>query len=170
MKEKILTTTTGKGGWVARVSPGNPFEYFILDQFFNHQYEKEDRFAKLFNLFTGLAIFVALLGLFGLASFVTLQRTKEIGIRKVLGAPVSGIVFLLSIGFLQPVLIANVIAWPVAWYVMERWLEQVPYRTTIHPYIFPAAGACVLGLAFLFVGIQTLKAAMTQPVKTLKYE
>ncbi len=150
--------------------PGNPMDYFFLDQFFNRQYEKDDRFGEVFNLFTALAIFIASLGLFGLASFMAMQRTKEIGIRKVLGSTVSGIVVLLSKSFLQPVLLANLIAWPLAWWVMDRWLQSFPYRITINPLIFLAAGTVVVVIAFLSVSSQTLRAALTKPTETLKYE
>lgn len=150
--------------------PGNPVDYFFLDQFFNKQYEKDDRFGQVFTLFTGLAIFIASLGLFGLASFMTIQRTREIGIRKVLGSSVSGIVVLLAKGFLQPVLLANLIAWPLAWFAMDRWLQTFPYRISINPLFLILAGTAVVVIAFVSVSSQTLKAAMTKPADTLKYE
>ena len=150
--------------------PGNPVEYFFLDQFFNKQYEKDDRFGQVFTLFTFLGILIASLGLFGLASFMALQRTKEIGIRKVLGSSVSGIVMLLAKGFLQPVVIANLIAWPLAWWVMDRWLQTFPYHISVNPLFLVAAGILVVLLAFISVSSQTLKAAMTKPADTLKYE
>ena len=150
--------------------PGNPFDYFFLDQFFNKQYEKDDRFGQVFTLFTALAIFIASLGLFGLASFMALQRTKEIGIRKVLGSTVPGIVILLSRSFLQPVILANLVAWPLAWWVMERWLQTFPYRIAISPFIFLLAGGVVTLIAFVSVSSQTFKAALTKPAEALKYE
>lgn len=150
--------------------PGNPVDYFFLDQFFNKQYEKDDRFGEVFTLFTGLAIFIASLGLFGLASFMTIQRTREIGIRKVLGSSVEGIVVLLAKGFLQPVLIANLIAWPLAWWAMNQWLQTFPYRISVNPLYLVAAGALVTLIAFVSVSSQTLKAAMSKPADTLKYE
>ena len=150
--------------------PGNPVDYFFLDEFFNKQYDKDDRFGKVFTLFTVLAIAIASLGLFGLASFMALQRTKEIGIRKVLGSTVSGIVMLLAKGFLQPVLVANLIAWPLAWWVMDRWLQAFPYHISVNPLFFIAAGILVTLIAFISVSSQTLKAAMTKPAETLKYE
>lgn len=150
--------------------PGNPLDYFLLDGYFNRQYEKDDRFAEVFGLFTILAIGIASLGLFGLASFMTVQRTKEIGIRKVLGSSVSGIVFLLARSFLKPVLIANLIAWPLAAWLMNRWLEGFPYRITISLIVFGLASIAVLALAFVSVSSQTLKAALTKPTETLKYE
>jgi putative ABC transport system permease protein len=150
--------------------PGNPIDYFYLDQFFNRQYESDRQFGNIFTLFTGLAIFIACLGLFGLASFLTTQRTKEIGIRKVLGSSVGNIVLLLSRGFIQLVLIANLIAWPLAWYAMDNWLQGFPYRISLNPVWFIIAGAGVVLIAFLSVGFQTLKAALLNPAKTLKYE
>ncbi|MEJ0055264.1 MAG: ABC transporter permease [Bacteroidota bacterium] len=150
--------------------PGNPLDYFFLDQFYGRQYEREDRFGQVFNLFTGLAIFIAALGLFGLASFMALQRTKEIGIRKVLGSSVPEIVVLLSRSFLQPVLLANLIAWPLAWWVMDKWLTSFPYRIDIHPGVFILSGLSVGMIAFLSVSSQTLKAALIKPAETLKHE
>jgi putative ABC transport system permease protein len=150
--------------------PGNPVDHFFLDEFFNRQYDSEERFGVIFSVFTGLAIFVACLGLVGLASFMSLQRTKEIGIRKALGSTSSEVVFLLSKGFIQLVLVANLIAWPLAWMGMERWLESFPYRTTIQPALFVLAGLTVVGIAFLSVGFQTWKAARTNPALTLRSE
>jgi len=150
--------------------PGNPLDYFFLDQFFNRQYAREDRFGEVFTLFTILAIFIASLGLLGLASFMAQQRTREIGIRKALGSSTSGIVVLLSRGFIQPVLIAITIACPMGWWVMDRWLESFPYRMEISSWTFIIAGSLVLLIAFLSVSSQALKAAMTKPAETLKYE
>jgi putative ABC transport system permease protein len=153
-----------------RFFPGNPIDYFYLDQFFNRQYESDRQFGNIFTLFTGLAIFIACLGLFGLASFLTTQRTKEIGIRKVLGSSISNIVLLLSRGFIQLVLVANLIAWPIAWYAMDNWLQGFPYRIQLNPMWFIIAGSGVVMIAFMSVGFQTLKAALVNPAKTLKYE
>ncbi|MEJ0030847.1 MAG: ABC transporter permease [Bacteroidota bacterium] len=150
--------------------PGNPIDYFYLDQFFNRQYESDRQFGNIFTLFTGLAIFIACLGLFGLASFLTTQRTKEIGIRKVLGSSAGNIVLLLSRGFIQLVLVANLIAWPLAWYAMDNWLQGFPYRIQLSPIWFIIAGGGVVLIAFVSVGVQTLKAALVNPAKTLKYE
>ena len=158
-----------EGPWKA-FFPGNPLDYFFLDEFYNLQYAHDDRFGEVFTIFTGLAIFIASLGLIGLASFMTVQRTREIGIRKVLGSSVSGIIVLLSKGFMQPVLIAIVIACPIGWWLMEKWLQSFPYRTTIGLWVFVVAGVLVLMIAFLSVSSQTLKAAMTKPAETLKYE
>lgn len=149
---------------------GNPIDYFYLDEFFNKQYESDKQFGQIFGLFTVLAIFIACLGLYGLASFLTMQRTKEIGIRKVLGSSASGIVLLLSKGFIQLVVVANLVAWPVAWLIMENWLQGFPYRIGINPLLFVFAGCGVVAIAFLSVGFQTLKAALINPAQTLKYE
>ncbi len=150
--------------------PDNPMDHFFLDQFFNRQYESDKRFGQIFGMFTLLAIFVACLGLFGLASFMTMQRTKEIGIRKALGSTSTEVVLLLSKGFIQLVLIANLIAWPLAWYIMENWLQSFPYRININPLLFALAGLAVVIIAFLSVGFQTVKAARLNPALTLKNE
>ncbi|MEM9391399.1 MAG: FtsX-like permease family protein, partial [Bacteroidota bacterium] len=150
--------------------PGNPVDYFFLDSFFNKQYESDRQFGTVFRSFSLLALFVSGLGLFGLASFLTLMRTKEIGIRKVLGSSVSSIVVLLSKDFLLLVAIANVIAWPLSWYVMNQWLSTFAYRINISPLIFLISGFGVLIIAFLSVGFQTLKAALINPALTLKHE
>ncbi len=150
--------------------PGNPIDHFFLDQFFNRQYDGDRRFGTIFSLFTVLAIFVACLGLFGLASFMTMQRTKEIGIRKALGSSSSEVVVLLSKGFIQLVILANLIAWPLAWFGMERWLESFPYRINISPTLFVLSGLAVVMIAFLSVGFQTWKAAKVNPALTLRSE
>lgn len=152
------------------IFPGNPINYFFLDEYFNRQYDGDRLFSQTFTLFTALAIFIACLGLFGLASFMTLQRTKEIGVRKVLGSSVTGVVLLLSRGFVQLVLIGNLVAWPLAWYIMDQWLSAFPYRITINPLLFVAAGGVVVLIAFLSVSLQTIRAARANPAKTLKYE
>jgi putative ABC transport system permease protein len=150
--------------------PGNPIDYFFLDQFFNRQYESDKRFGEIFSMFTVLAIFVACMGLFGLASFMTIQRTKEIGIRKALGSTSSEVVLLLSRGFVVLVLIANMIAWPLAWFIMDKWLQGFPYRISINPLLFVVAGLLVVVIAFLSVGFQTMKAARVNPARTLRSE
>ena len=150
--------------------PENPIDYFFLDQFYNRQYERDDRFGQVFSIFTALAIFIASLGLLGLASFMALQRTREIGIRKVLGSSVSGIIILLSKGFMKPVIVAIIIACPLGWWLMEKWLQSFPYRTNIQLWVFAVSGLLVMLIAFLSVASQTLKAALTKPAETLKYE
>jgi putative ABC transport system permease protein len=152
------------------IFPGNPIDYFFLDQYFNRQYESDRLFSQTFTLFTVLAIFIACLGLFGLASFMTVQRTKEIGVRKVLGSSVTDVVFLLSRGFVQLVLVANLLAWPLAWYIMDQWLSGFPYHIDINPLLFVVAGGVVVLIAFLSVSLQTIRAARANPAKSLKYE
>ncbi len=149
---------------------GNPFEYFFLDEFFNSRYQSERQFRNLFTVFSVLAIFVSCLGLFGLSLFNTVQRSKEIGIRKVLGASVSNIVLLFASDAVKLLLISNVIAWPLTYYLMRGWLDNYPYQTQINLLIFAAAGLLVVGIAFLTVSLQTLRSARANPVDSLKYE
>ena len=130
----------------------------------------EDRFGKLFLNFAVLAIFISCLGLLGLASYSTMQRTKEIGIRKVLGASVNDIVGLLSGEFLKLVLISFVIATPVAWYFMHSWLQDFAYRINISVWIFLAAGITALLIAIFTVSFQAIRAAIANPVKSLRTE
>lgn len=150
--------------------PDIVFRYTFLDQHFAAQYRAEQQFETVFGLFAGLAALVACLGLFGLATFTAEQRTKEIGVRKVLGASVASIVALLSKEFLKLVLVAVVIASPVAWYAMHRWLQGFAYRIDIAWWVFVVAGALTVGIALLTVGFQSVKAALTNPVKSLRNE
>ena len=150
--------------------PDRPFEYFFLDDRFDMMYKSEERIGKIFSSFAVLAIFISCLGLFALASFMAEQRTKEIGIRKILGASAAGLSFLISKKFLRWVLYANVLAWPVAFFVMKKWLANFAYRTTIGIEIFLLSGLLALGIAFLTVSYQALKTAFVNPVDTLRYE
>ena len=150
--------------------PDIPYEYNFLDESFGRLYEAEQKQGKLFTIFASMAILIASLGLFGLASFATEQRTKEIGIRKVLGASVSGIVGMLSKDFLKLVLIANIIAWPLAWYGMHKWLQDFAYRTDISWWIFGAASCLALAIALVTVSFQAVKAAVANPVQALRSE
>lgn len=150
--------------------PDYPLEYYFLEDDFNRQYHSDEIFNKLAFIFTMLAIFVACIGLFSLASFTTEQRTKEIGIRKVLGASVPGIVFMLSKEFLKWVVIATVIAWPIAYYAMNKWLQNYAYRIEISPWLFVLAGLIALIIALLTVSFQAVKAAGANPVESLRYE
>lgn len=150
--------------------PGRLFEFSFFDEDFDRIYKTETRLAKTFNYITGLAILIACLGLFGLASFTTLRRTKEIGIRKVLGASISGIVILLSKDFLKWVLVANLIAWPLAYFAMNKWLQNFAYRTNIELSMFLLAAALVFVTALLTIIFQAIKAALTNPVDSLRYE
>jgi len=150
--------------------PDKPFEYFFLDESFDALFKSEDRMAKMFGIFTGLAIFISCLGLFGLAAYATARRTKEIGIRKVLGASVSSLMQLLSVEFLRPVLIAIVIASPIAWYAMHQWLQKFTYRIEIEWWVFAIAGLAAVVLALLTVSIQSLRTALANPVTAIKNE
>ncbi|UCC38314.1 MAG: ABC transporter permease [Candidatus Aminicenantes bacterium] len=153
-----------------QVDPHRPFEYTFLDDSFDAQYRAEERLSKIFSYFSVLAIFIACLGLFGLASFTAEQRTKEIGIRKVLGASVSGIVVLLSREFIKWVLIANAIAWPVSYLAMAKWLQNFAYRTAISPLPFIISFVLALIITFATISYQSLKAALANPVDSLRYE
>ena len=150
--------------------PNYPFEYKFLDDDFDKTYRKEAQTSRVFALFAGLAIFISCLGLLGLVTFAAEQRTKEIGIRKVLGATVGSVVLLLSKDFLKLVIVAIVIGSPVAYYLMKKWLESFAYKTEISWWIFAVAGALALGVALLTVGFQAIKAALMNPVKSLKTE
>jgi putative ABC transport system permease protein len=146
------------------------FSYSFLDQRFDNTYKAEQNIGLILGIFAGLTIFVACLGLFGLATFTAAQRFKEIGIRKVLGADVKGLVALLSKDFLKLVGIAIVIAAPVAWWVMNRWLQDFSYRTTISWWIFGAAALLSLLIALLTIGSQAIRAATANPIKSLRTE
>lgn len=150
--------------------PDDPFEYFFLDDLFDRQYRADQQLGLIFLWFACLAIFVACLGLFGLASFTIAQRTKEVGIRKVLGASVTGIVMLLSKEFMMLVVVAFLIAMPLAWYSMNLWLEDFAYRVPLGWTVFAIAGAIALIIAGITVSYQAFHAAFSNPVKTLRTE
>ncbi len=158
-----------KQAW-ARYFPTDPFEYAFLNERYDKQYRADERFGQVFGFFTLLAVLVACLGLLGLATFMTEQRTKEIGVRKVLGASVSNIVALLSKDFLTLVFVAIVIASPIAWYAMHRWLQGFAYKITIAWWVFALAGLLAVGIALLTVSFQSIKAALMNPVKSLRSE
>jgi putative ABC transport system permease protein len=149
---------------------GYPTSYFFLDDDFARQYEGDRRLMRIFGTFTLLTIMIAGLGLFGLAAFTTLQRTKEIGVRKVLGATSSNIVTLLSKEFLKPVVIAFVLAAPVGYYAMRRWLENFAYRTGIGAGVFVIGAALLLVVSLGTVGYQALRAALADPAESIRYE
>ncbi|WP_337044679.1 ABC transporter permease [Emticicia sp. 17c] len=148
--------------------PGNPYEYFFIDDNFNKQYFNEQQYSKIFTTASVWAIFIACLGLFGLATFTTESRTKEVGIRKVLGAGVVGITTLLSKDFIKLVIISILIASPIAYYLMNKWLENFAYKVEISWWIFVASGAGAILVALLTVGYQAVRAALVNPVKSLK--
>ncbi|GAB4029103.1 ABC transporter permease [Spirosoma gilvum] len=150
--------------------PGNTFSYFFMDEQFNRQYKDDRIFGKITSFFSLLAVLIASLGLFGLSSYTIAQRTKEIGIRKVLGASVSGIVALLSKDFLKLVLVSILIASPIAWFGANQWLADFAYRIDIPWWVFVLAGALAVAIAFVTVSFQSIKAALVNPVKSLKTE
>ncbi len=151
-------------------SKSQPFNFYFLDDSFNELYQKEQRSGEIFGYFSLLAIFLACLGLLGLASFAVERRTKEIGIRKILGAPVPKIVGLLTKDFVRMVILANLIAWPVAYFAMRKWLDNFAYRINITVGTFLLAAGAALLIAFITISTQTLRAAMSNPVDTLRYE
>lgn len=153
-----------------RYFPADPFDYFFLDELFARQYAENERFGTVFGLFALLAIAIACFGLLGLSAFNVLQRTKEIGIRKVLGAPFQHLLVLLSRDFIALVGIAVVIAVPLTWWAMDSWLQGFAYRTAVSWWIFAAAGALAVLIASLTVGAQALKAAVANPIKALRTE
>jgi putative ABC transport system permease protein len=150
--------------------PGVPFEYQFLDEVMQKQYESEETLGNIINSFTLMAILISSLGLFGLASFSAEQRSKEIGIRKVLGASVSGIVQLLSKDFVKLVLFSFVIATPIAWWAMNQWLSAFAYRTPISWWMFALAGMIAVFIAIITVSFQAIRAAVANPTKSLKTE
>ena len=150
--------------------PDKPFSYFFLDDFFDRQYRSEDRFGRLFLYFAILAIVISCLGLMGLASYSTIQRTKEIGVRKIVGASVGNIVFLLSKDFLKLVAWSFLVAAPAAYYFLHGWLEGFAYRIPLYWWIFATAAVTAFLVAFLTISFQAIKAAVTSPVKSLRTE
>lgn len=150
--------------------PGNPFIYFFLDDYFNRQYQNEARFGDLFGAFSILAIFIGCLGLFGLSAYTTQQKTKEIGIRKVLGSNDPQIFVLLSKNFVLLILISIVVAVPLTYYFMSLWLDTFAYKQAIPIWVFAAAGISVLAVALITISFQTVKAMRTNPVDSLRYE
>ncbi|HEY6976345.1 MAG TPA: ABC transporter permease [Chitinophagaceae bacterium] len=158
-----------KNKWKA-IAPSQPFDYSFMDEQFNNLYTTEQQTGRIFITFAILAILIACLGLFGLATYAAEQRTKEIGIRKVLGASVSNIAGMLSKDFLKLVIISAAIAFPVAWWAMNKWLEDFAYRVSIGWWVFCAAGILALLIALLTVSFQAIKAALMNPVKSLRTE
>ncbi|RAK02786.1 putative permease [Larkinella arboricola] len=151
-------------------SPDYPFEYQFMDVQYNEMYKSEQRTGQLFNFFAGITILVSCLGLFGLATFTAQQRTKEIGIRKVLGASVTGIVALLSKDFLKLVVIGIVIASPIAWWMMSQWLTEFAYKIDLDWWVFALAGLLAILIAFATVSFQSIRAALMNPVRSLRSE
>jgi putative ABC transport system permease protein len=152
------------------IFPGHPFSYFFLDEKYNNQYQRDIQFEKAIALFAALLIFVTILGLFGLSAYTAMVRTKEIGIRKVLGATETSIVTLLCKEYLLLILVATLIAVPTTWYVMNAWLDSFAMKISLTPwmFIFPSLGIIVVTL--LTISFQTIKAALTNPADTLRTE
>ncbi len=150
--------------------PGFDFNYFFLDQDFERQYQSEQRLANVFALFAGITMVIAMIGLLGLVSFMVVARTKEIGIRKVLGADVFSIAGILSKEFVVLVLVANLIAFPLTWYFANEWLQTFAFRMSVNPMLFVATTAMAIVITLSVVSFQTIKAALTDPVTALRYE
>jgi putative ABC transport system permease protein len=151
-------------------SPNQPIRFTFLDENFARMYSDVQRMGQIFSTFALLAIIIACLGLFALSSFMILQRTKEIGIRKVLGASISNVVFIISKDFLILVVLSNIIAWPVAYYFMNEWLQDFAYRINISWWTFALTGSIALVIALATVIFQAIKAATANPVESLRYE
>jgi putative ABC transport system permease protein len=152
------------------VAPQRPFIYSFLDDTFNRQYHSDELFGQLFTVFAGLAVFIACFGLFGLTTYTVEQRAKEIGIRKVLGASVVNIVALLSKDFMKLVVIAIVIATPVAWYVMNSWLADFAYRISIGAFMLVVPAIVLVLMSISVVAVQAFRSATTDPVRSLRSE
>jgi putative ABC transport system permease protein len=168
--DNIPQTIDHIGKAIGKIAPGHPFVYSFLDEEIESLYRTDRLVGKLIPLITIVAIIISCLGLFGLAAFSVERRTKEIGIRKVLGASIPNIIKLMSKEFLFLVLAANIVSWPVSWYIMSRWLQNFAYRTSVEIWIFFAAGLGALLIAFLTVFYQTAKVAIKNPVESLRYE
>jgi putative ABC transport system permease protein len=151
---ELISTVENK--WKV-LNPGTPFEYSFLDQEFQRNYEAEQRTSQLVNYFTTVAILIACMGLYALTAYTAEQRTKEIGIRKVLGASASNIVALLSKDFLKLIVMANMIAWPLGWWAMNKWLEDFAYSVKINWWVFVLAGILAIAIAFLTISFQQSK-------------
>ncbi len=155
--------------WKA-LAPDREFDYSFMDQDFDQLYRTEQRTGVVFMAFTALAIGIACLGLLGLAAYAAEQRNKEIGIRKVMGANTASITRMLSFDFIKLVLIAILIAAPISWYLMQQWLQAFAYRVTLHWWLIGIAGLTAMAVALLTIGFQSVKAALANPVKSLRSE
>jgi putative ABC transport system permease protein len=155
--------------WKERV-PHRPFEYHFLDEDYDALYRAEQRTAGVFSAFATIAVLLACLGLFALTAYAMVQRTKEIGIRKILGATVGNILALVSKDFIRLVIIAFIIAAPVAWYVIHKWLDNFVYKIPVQWWVFLVAGIATLVIAFITISLQAIRTAITNPVKNLRAE
>jgi putative ABC transport system permease protein len=158
-----------QGKW-KQLAPGTPFDYRFLDDDYLKLYYSEAQLGKVMNLFSAIAIILGCLGLFGLSSYIGQQRTKEIGIRKILGASPWSIIGLLSLTFARPLLFSILIAIPLAWWQMEQWLGNFAYRIELQWWVFGTAGFSAMAVALLTVSVQSINAASTNPVDSLKSE
>jgi putative ABC transport system permease protein len=149
---------------------GVPFQYYFIKDKYNEKYREEERLSKIVGTFTILAVFLSCLGLFALIAHLLIQRTKEIGIRKINGAGIPEVIFLLSGDYIKSVAIAFVIACPVAWYIMYKWLQNFAYRTELSWWVFGLSGIIALTIAILTVSLRTWRAATRNPVDALRYE
>jgi hypothetical protein len=168
--DNVQSTLTSIGSVLQKIDSTVPFEYEFLYEKYDVYYKRERYLGILTGAFSGLAILLACLGLLGLVAFLTEQRTKEIGIRKVLGASVLGIVRLISKEFLILIAVANVIAWPVGYYIMSRWLKNFAYRTDLGWYLFLLAGGLALAIALVTMCIPAMRAAFANPANALRHE
>jgi putative ABC transport system permease protein len=164
-----LTLLALENAW-EEINPDIPFDYQFLNERIGQFYAYEKKMGNIFVYFTSFALFIAALGLYGLATFISEQRTKEIGIRKAMGSSITKISYILSRDFAKPVLLANLVAWPVAWFAINKWLQNFSFRTDLALWIFPAAALFTLLLALITVNIQTIRAASANPVNSLRYE
>ena len=167
---KTEATIKALGKINAELNPAYPFSYGFLDQDLANLYKGEQRMGSLFNVFAILAIFISCMGLYGLSAFMAEQRTKEIGVRKVLGASVFNVVYLLSTGFTKLILIAVVIAVPVAWFAINSWLQSFAYRVNADWVIFLTASLAALAIAWITVSYESIKAAIANPANSLRTE
>jgi ABC-type antimicrobial peptide transport system permease subunit len=166
----VQQALAGMRGIFKKYNPAYPFEYSFVDDQFNDQFKGEALIGQISKVFAVLAVVISCLGLFGLAAYMAERRTKEIGIRKVLGASVSNIILLISKDFIQPVLIAIVIASPAAWWIMHTWLQDFAYRTGIGWMVFLLSGLLACLVAFITISSQSLRAAVSNPVNSLRTE
>ena len=176
---QIYVKTTGKNipavisaaetQW-KKYNPGFPFEYNFLDDRFKSLYESEQRTGLLFNIFSGIAIFISCLGLLGLAAYTAQVRTREIGVRKVLGASVASVLRLLAFDFMKLVVMAIIVATPASWYFMNKWLQDFAYKINIGWFVFVLAGLLAIAVALLTISFQSIKAALANPVRSLRTE
>ena len=171
IKSEDISRTIGLiGGKIRELVPNDPFVHYFLDEEMNKLYRVEKLTGKLTGYVSFLAIFISCLGLLALASFSVERRTKEIGIRKVLGSSVPQIIFMLTKDFTRWVILANLFAWPIAYFVLTKWLANFAFRTGIEWWIFFMAGTMAIIIAMIVVSYQTIRAATANPVKALRYE